>query len=499
MSRFAGGVPLVGVGVMLLGASSVAAVSALLAYWVSPVVVASLPLVVVGVVVAFWVIQRYRVGALVLLLLSIPLGGLTFAEVVSPVTVLAAVALAVWLWRVLSGSERIEFSHMQLPLAIFLLWGIAGIYGALDVGNAIKVLSIFVMGASVYLVTSQTIRSPQEAHGVMWAAAFAVAITVLYTVVAGFGGSGYDVQADEGGGSYDRFGGIFGSPNLLGGFLAIAIPSMVALAASERLWWGRLSGYLLVIAAMAGLVLTYSRGAWLGTGVGLLMLLPVLKRGSWLVLGPVLLGPVLVGMATSADAVLSRVESIAAAGSDPALISRLEIWGVATRLVAEHPLLGVGLGNFQAAYGKLMVPDLPLLTYPLELPEHAHNLFLNLAVEVGLVGVSAFAWLLAVAFLRVRQIKRFTDWRVGVWSMGLAAGLVAILVQALVDVVVYQGFVAILFFTYLGVMDAFKRFGGSQVEYEPTSSHADRTPVLGTAVRSTPTTGEVRSNSAWLT
>jgi putative inorganic carbon (HCO3(-)) transporter len=453
---------------MLLGASSLAAVSALLSYWVSPVAVASLPLVVV----AFWVIRRYRIGALVLLLLCLPLGRLTFAEVVSPVTVLAAVVLAVWLWRVLSGSEKIEFSHMQLPLAVFLLWGIAGIYGALDVGTAIKVLSIFVMGASVYLVTSQTIRSPQEAHGIMWAAAVTVGITVLYTVVAGFSGSLSYVETDEGGEAYTRFAGIFGHPNALGGFLALAIPPMVALAASETVWWKRLSGYLLIIGAMAGLVLTYSRGAWLGTGVGLLILLPVLKRGFWLILGAVLLGPVLVGMVTSSDAVLARLESIAAAGSDPALMERLEIWGMAFRLVAEHPLLGVGLGNFQAAYGRLMVPDLPLLTYPLELPEHAHNLFLNLAVEVGLVGVSAFAWLLAVAFLRVRQIKRFADWRVGVWSMGLAAGLVAISVEALVDVVVYQGFVAILFFTYLGVMDAFKRFDGSQVEYASMSSHA---------------------------
>jgi len=466
---------------MLLGAGSLAAVSALLSYWVSPVAVASLPLVVV----AFWVIRRYRIGALVLLLLSIPLGGLTFAEVVSPVTVLAAVALAVWLWRVLSGSERIEFSHMQLPLAVFLLWAITGIYGALDVGSAIKILSIFVMGVSVYLVASQTIRSPEEAYGVLWAAAFAVAITVLYTVVAGFSGSLSEVQTDEGGQSYARFGGIFGHPNLLGGFLALAIPSMVALAASEKVWWRRLSGSLLVIAAMAGLFFTYSRGAWLGTGVGLLILLPLLKRDFWLILGPVLLGPALVGMATSAGPVLARVESIAAIGSDPALTNRLEIWGVASRLVAEHPLLGVGLGNFQAAYGKLMVPGLPLLTYPLEIPMHAHNLFLNLAVEVGLVGVGAFAWLLAVAFLRVRQIKRFADWRLRVWSMGLAAGLVAILVQSLVDVVVYQGFVAILFFTYLGVMDAFKRFGGSQAEYGPTSSHAARNPGPGTAERHT--------------
>src|SRR5918992_3389858 len=76
MSKFAGGVPLVWVVVMLIGAGLMAAASVLLSHRVSPVVVASLPLVAVG----FWVILRYRIGALVLLLLSLPLGRLTLAE-----------------------------------------------------------------------------------------------------------------------------------------------------------------------------------------------------------------------------------------------------------------------------------------------------------------------------------------------------------------------------------------------------------------------------------
>jgi O-antigen ligase len=131
-------------------------------------------------------------------------------------------------------------------------------------------------------------------------------------------------------------------------------------------------------------------------------------------------------------------------------------------------LLGVGLGNFRAAYGDLLVPDLPLLAYTLGVPEGAHNLFLNLAVEVGLVGAGAFAWLLAVAFLRAWQVKRFADQQVRVWGTGLAAGLVAILVHTLVDVVIYQGFVAILLFAYLGIMDALRRFASGQVGYEHT-------------------------------
>ena len=466
---------------MLAGAALTAAASVLLAYWVSPaaVAVAGLPAIAVGFWMILWMMQRYRVGALVLLLLFLPLGRLTppaLDPVVSPVTVMAGVAVAVWLWRVLFDSERIEFSHMQVPLAVFLLCGVISIYGAPDVGMAVKILFILLMAASVYLVVSQTIRSPEEVRKLMWAAAAAAGIIGSYTAVTWI----FLLSRGDEGESYVRAEGIFGSPNALGAFLALAIPPVFALAASENLWWRRLSGYLLAMAAMLGLTLTFSRGAWIATAVGLLVLLPILKRG-WLAVGLSLGLSLTAAMVATAGSVLVRAESVAAAGHDTSYTSRVEIWHASLGMVAEHPLRGVGLGNFGLVFGKQMVPDLPLLADTLIMPDEAHNLFLHLAVEVGLVGAGAFAWLLAVGFLRAWQVRRSADRRVKLWSAGLAAGLVALLIHTTVDVVVYQGFVTILLFTYLGIMDALRRLDSGQIGYEPTSratlaSIPDRAP-----------------------
>jgi putative inorganic carbon (hco3(-)) transporter len=459
----AGRVPLMWSVVMLSCVALTAAASVLLAYWISPaasVAVVGLPAIAVGFWMILWMVRRYRVGALVLLLLSLPLGRLTLPAldpVVSPVTVLAVVAVAVWLWRVLFDSERIEFSHMQVPLAIFILCGVISVYGASDVAMAIKIFVIFLMAASVYLVVSQTICSPEEVRKLMWAAAATAGIIGAYTAVTWMLQSGEVEQGD-----YSRAAGIFGYPNALGGFLALAIPPIFALAASENLWWRRLLGYLLATAAMVGLALTYSRGAWIGTAVGLLVLLPILRRG-WLAVGLALT----TAMVTTAGNVLVRAESVATPGQDTAYTSRVEIWQTSLGLLAEHPLRGVGLGNFGQAYGDLMVPNLPLLADTLLIPEEAHNLFLNLAVEVGLVGVGAFAWLLAVGFLRTWQVRRSADRRVKIWSAGLAAGLVALLIHTTVDVLVYQGFTAILLFTYLGMLDALVRLDGGQIGDEP--------------------------------
>src|SRR5829696_3985072 len=362
MGRFTGGIPLVWVVGMLVGAGLTAAASVLLAYRVSPTVVVILPLVAVG----FWVAQRhgaqmmrtiqkygtYRhrvVGLLILLLLCIPLGRLTLAELgpvaLSPVTALVGVVTVVWLWRVLTDSERIELSHMQLPLAIFLLWGIIGLYGAPDTDEGLKTLFIFIMGALVYLVLSHTVRSPEEAQGVLWAVAITTGIIGLYAALSGGTQETATTETtgnergtttlyyEEGTKSVTRSEGIFGHPNEEGGFLALCIPAIVALAASEKLLWRRALGYLLFTAAIIGLVFTYSRGAWFGTVVGLLVVLPMLKRSSWVVLG--LLGLALMGATTLGGATLARLQSIVTAENDPAVTSREGIWNMALRLVEE--------------------------------------------------------------------------------------------------------------------------------------------------------------------
>lgn len=438
---------------MLAAASLAAAVSVLLSYWASPVVVVGLLAATGGFLMA----QRARTGVLVLLLLSLPLGRLTVAQLgpvpVSPVTALVFALVGLWLWQVLTDRENIEFSWMQLSLAGFLLSGAIGLSGASDVVLGTKTLFIFVMGAAVYLVTAQTLRSVEEARGVVWAVAGATGAVGVYAILAGTGAlgnvsdaRGYDGQ------SYDGVEGLFTHVNGLAGFLALSIPPVVALVVSEPLRRRRVLGFLLLAAATAGLVLTYSRGAWIGTIIAVLVLLLVLRKGVQLAWGIVLTGAFL-----ASGAVLERLQSITTVESDSAVTSRFEFWGVALRMVTDHPLLGVGLGNFQTAYEDLMFSGLPLLPYTLEVPNQAHNLFLHLAVEVGLVGLAAFTWILAVAFVQARRVHRSADPQAKALGLGVAAGLVALLVHNLVDVTIYQGFSAILFFAYLGVLDGLGR------------------------------------------
>ncbi len=439
---------------MLAAGGIVAAASTLLAYWTSPAVVAGIFVGAVGL----WIALHFRIGVLVLLLLSLPLGRLTLAELgpvpVSPVTALVGVLVMVWLWQSLVEKDEIKFSWMQLPLIVFLLVGVVGLYGALDTGVAARTLIVFAMGATVYVVTSQMIRSPEEMRKVVWAVAVATAAMGLYAVATGLGESG--VQSYSGQQSEVRTEGLFTHPNQLGGFLALAIPPVAALAVSEAVLWRRALGYLLFAAALLGLVLTYSRGAWIGTSVGLLVLVLMLRKGSWLLPGAILAG------AFTSGAILERLRSISTAGSDPAVTNRFEIMETALRLITEHPFFGVGLGNFPAAYGSLMVSNLPMLSYSLEVPPHAHNLLVNLAVEVGLVGLLAFVAMLAAATLKALRAYRTGEPRTRALALGIAAGLGATMIHNLVDVTVYQGFTAILFFAYLGMLDATDRFSGGR-------------------------------------
>lgn len=447
MSRAARTVPPAwALGAVLLAALAAAA-STLLGYLVSPAAVAG---VLVGGA-GFLMALRYRTGALLLLPLSLPLGRLTFAEVgpvpLSPVTALVALIGLAWAWRSFTGEERIRPSALQPPLALFLLAGVIGLYSAQDTVAAAKAFFIFAMGATVYLVASQSIRSSGEIRSFLWAVAVAAAAVGLYGAVTGLGGAGVEAYgATE---NYVRAEGLFTHPNQLGGFLALTIPPVAALAVSERTPWLRVAAYGLASAALLGLVLTYSRGAWVGTGAGLLALLPALRRGSW-----ILPGAVLVGAFATSGAVLERLGSITDADSDPAVTSRFDIMWASLDLVADNPFLGVGLGNFQAAYGNLMVQNLPLLSYSLGVPPQAHNLFVNLAAEVGLVGLLAFVAMLAVTLFKVLRVYRTGSAQMRTLALGMAAGLLATLVHNLVDVTVYQGFVAILFFSYLGILDA---------------------------------------------
>ena len=78
--------------------------------------------------------------------------------------------------------------------------------------------------------------------------------------------------------------------------------------------------------------------------------------------------------------------------SDGVLNYRIDTWKGAVRIIKENPALGLGVGksNFGKTVKKFNDLNIPY--------DHAHNIYLQIAVELGLLGLAAFLWLFGSVF-----------------------------------------------------------------------------------------------------
>jgi hypothetical protein len=107
---------------------------------------------------------------------------------------------------------------------------------------------------------------------------------------------------------------------------------------------------------------------------------------------------------------------------------RWELARTSLRMVATHPIFGVGVGEYYDLSGAFSSPEL-LALFPAGVHENAHNNLLQIVAELGIVGFAAFGWLLVVAGRQASALlHRRTLESVG-W--GIVGGLLAFLVTCL--------------------------------------------------------------------
>ncbi len=187
------------------------------------------------------------------------------------------------------------------------------------------------------------------------------------------------------------------------------------------------------------LFLTSSRGAWLGLGVGLISLgwLACLRlRRRWIAarLIPAFLVLVLITAAALSPWLLGR-KSIQKGLERGTMGLRVLIWEGTTRMIAAHPFLGSGLGSFRFAYPQYRVPAYFSNPHAVNGTAHAHNEFLEVAAETGLLGLAAFLGVLIVFFRKGTDlVRREADGAQRALTMGLISGVAALLATNLVGV-----------------------------------------------------------------
>lgn len=407
---------------------------------VSGVLIATLPPVVGALLLG--------TAAIALLAFSTPLTLLALLIPIAPMRVLIAteapgqlpiddigqLALVAWgaawvFYRVVKGRSlpRLPLPVVLLPIGVFTLALLFSLPAATSITTALQETIKWVQVMVIVVVIAELCAT----YSLRWLV-FLLSIAGITHAMVGlyqfFGGSGALHLLVNG--RYFRAFGTFGQPNPFGGFMGILAPVLIMAAFGQcftlyRRWQHTrtlsfssllLAGYFAAAAALVvvGVFISYSRGAWLGFAASLGVITLSLPQKLWHSIALFSLTLTFGAGVWFADlvpqAIVSRLNTIEFTGVDVrgveittanyANVERLAHWQAALRMAQANPWFGVGAGNYEVAY------DQYRLINWVEPLGHAHNYYLNILGETGIVGLVAYLvmWVVIVLYTwRARQ------------------------------------------------------------------------------------------------
>lgn len=239
------------------------------------------------------------------------------------------------------------------------------------------------------------------------------------------------------------------NPNVLGEYFLLVIPLGAALLVTARSWKGRILWLAACVIMGVCLILTYSRGCYLGLLFAMAMFL-VLKDRRFLILGivAVALCPLYLP-----ETVLSRFTSIGDMG-DTSTSYRVYIWMGTLAMLKDYWFCGVGPGT--EAFNKVY----PEYAYNAITAPHSHNLYLQITCDTGIAGFVIFL-LLLVGFYRMMftAIRQETDKQLKTFQIAGVSAVSGFLLQSMTDYTFYNYRVMLLFWAMLGLCVLFARLG----------------------------------------
>jgi O-antigen ligase len=311
------------------------------------------------------------------------------------------------------------FPVIVLMLLLFLTWSGLSYLWSIEPDRVLQDLQRYALNFVLYAIVATAISAPRHAQ---WIAGAIVAGTAL----AACSGSFFTPTNDP-----DRLEGAIGDPNDLAAALVPGIILAVALVCSVRSPWWRLLALAAAGIGLYAMLLTGSRGGLIGFGAALLMLFVVGTR--WRKQLAALLaacgGAAVLYYVLAAPKDLADRVTEAGDGS-----GRLDIWLLGWRVFEDRPFLGAGLGNFIVATPLYLVePGLvSRADRILTTPKIAHNMYLSMLTELGMVGFVLFMGIVLTSLaLMIRATQLFMRSSIPGMSLlctAFTAGLTGLLV-----------------------------------------------------------------------
>ncbi len=380
---------------------------------------------------------------------------MTAAPIVPTMVLLALVAVSVLSFIISMGNDRQKKLHGAPVNRYILLYAFMYIIatfmsvtlkGSLFIGmlTFMFILSVFAAENSV----DTRFQLKILVNGLV-AAGTLVALYGVYQYV--FNKLGTDTWVDE-----EMFEDISGrvystlqNPNVLAEYLLLVIPLAAACVFTAK---SRLKGFMYLCSCgimCVCMVLTFSRGGWLGLIFAAAVFLVMLDR-RFILLG--IAGAVLLIIAAP-DVIVQRFTSIGNL-SDGSTSYRVSIWLGTIQMLKDYWLTGIGPGT--AAFNMVY----PHYGYNTITAPHSHNLFLQIVCDSGICGIVIFL-ILIIVFIRMvgSANAKETDRTAKIFQISSMSGIGGFLLQSMTDYSFYNYRVMYLFWMFIALSTMFCRMG----------------------------------------
>lgn len=215
-----------------------------------------------------------------------------------------------------------------------------------------------------------------------------------------------------------------GNPNSFGGLLILAIFPVIMLAINEKVKKVKVFYFLCSVLIFLNIILTESRNAWLGLAIGAVTLAIVYNIK--LIFAFLGIG----GAALLIPQISTRVKEFTDMSQN---IGRLQLWKIALIIAKQHPVRGIGNGNYQKLYS-YYVTKYPELRYNDHKEFEVHNNFLKIQSELGFLGLVAFLGMLVSTVIRLKKlVNEKIDIKYVVFFKGFIASVIAFAFMNLSD------------------------------------------------------------------
>lgn len=341
----------------------------------------------------------------------------------------ASLILFLIIWGLALNKPYKNIQYLGLPLITFCLaLAISIIFSINKLNSLIHLYNYIIYLLSFIAAASLSPKGRMRVGQAIFMAGFIISLLALYQYFFGFAHLSDYIAKNKISDPFvldyinrRRIFSPFVTPNALGGYLAMIFP--LALMNKNRLWF--------ITPIFLALILTGSLGAILSLFLGLIIYMVLKgksKKKTVLTLSGLL---IVIGLIFVTRSITLKTHTAPGFSA----LMRLDYWREALRIIWHRPLTGLGIGNF----------NLPLARY-------AHNSYLQVWAEMGILGISAFFWLV------FRSLKSgFNKLKAGEdknYMIALIAAIAVYLMHNLADFTFFLPEVSTIWWIMLGLIIA---------------------------------------------